>query len=209
MPARVLTILLSLGLTISGVLLARSVSDFNLPGNNQGYEPAQPIAYSHRLHAGEMQIPCLYCHSGAEKSRNAGIPAASVCMNCHQFVTANLGAVRAEDEAAQNEKRSPRRIVSPELQKLYDAMDPAKPAKPIVWTRIHSLPDLAYFDHRSHVNKGVSCQTCHGPVETMERVRQVPDLTMGWCVNCHRTTNASGIAGKPVHASLDCVTCHF
>jgi cytochrome c peroxidase len=87
--------------------------------------------------------------------------------------------------------------------------DPARRAAPIAWTRVHNLPDFVYFDHRAHVNGGVSCQTCHGPVETMERLRQVSDLSMGWCVNCHRDANRSGIEGKRVNASTDCVTCHF
>ncbi|MCL4850701.1 MAG: hypothetical protein KJZ78_04885, partial [Bryobacteraceae bacterium] len=81
--------------------------------------------------------------------------------------------------------------------------------QPIAWTKVHHLPDFVYFDHRPHVNAGVTCQECHGPVETMERVRQVSDLSMGWCVNCHRNANRTGVAGKPVQASIDCSACHF
>ena len=206
MKSRILTIVLGFGVAFSLVLLASRATMFHLPGNQQGYEPVQPIAYSHRLHAGELQIQCQYCHFGADKSRHAGIPPASVCMNCHKFVTAPLGAVRAEDELAEKEKRAPRPVVSAELRKLYDAVNQARP---IVWNRIHSLPDFAYFDHRAHVNAGVACQQCHGPVETMERVRQVSDLSMGWCVNCHRDANRTGIAGRRVNASTDCSTCHF
>lgn len=202
----ILTVVLGIAVVFSALLLASRAAIFHLPGNQQGYEPAQPIAYSHRLHAGELQIQCQYCHFGADKSRNAGIPPASVCMNCHKFVTAPLGAIRAEDELAQKEHRVPRRVVSAELRKLYDAVDNGRP---LAWTRIHSLPDFAYFDHRAHVNAGVACQQCHGPVETMERVRQVPDLSMGWCVNCHRTANQTGIAGHRVNASTNCSTCHF
>lgn len=204
--SRVFTIVLSVAIAFSGVLLVSRAAIFHLPGNHQGYEPAQPIAYSHRLHAGELQIQCQYCHFGADKSRHAGIPPASVCMNCHKFVTAPLGAVRAEDEAADKEKRAPRPIVSAELRKLYDAVNTATP---IAWNRIHSLPDFVYFDHRPHVGAGVACQQCHGPVETMERVRQVSDLTMGWCVNCHRDSNRAGVAGHPVNASINCSTCHY
>jgi hypothetical protein len=217
MKSRVVTIILSIAVAFSLALLASRAAMFHLPGNQQGYEPAQPIAYSHRLHAGELQIQCLYCHFGAAKSRYAGIPPASVCMNCHRFVTAPLGAVRAEDELAAKEKRPPRPVVSPELQKLYDALaldanmrrDPNRAPRPIAWTRIHKLPDFVYFDHRAHVNAGVACQQCHGPVESMERVRQVSDLSMGWCVNCHRQANRTGIAGQPVNASTNCSTCHF
>jgi hypothetical protein len=206
MRSRVLTIVLGFAVVFSVMLLASRAAMFHLPGNHQGYEPVQPIAYSHRLHAGELQIQCQYCHFGADKSRHAGIPPASVCMNCHKFVTAPLGAVRAEDELAEKEKRAPRPVVSAELRKLYGAVNGAQP---IAWTRIHSLPDFAYFDHRPHVNAGVACQQCHGPVESMERVRQVSDLGMGWCVNCHRDASRTGIAGHRVNASTNCSTCHF
>jgi hypothetical protein len=206
MRSRVLTIVLGFAVVFSVMLLASRAAMFHLPGNHQGYEPVQPIAYSHRLHAGELQIQCQYCHFGADKSRHAGIPPASVCMNCHKFVTAPLGAVRAEDELAEKEKRAPRPVVSAELRKLYGAVNGAQP---IAWTRIHSLPDFAYFDHRPHVNAGVACQQCHGPVESMERVRQVSDLGMGWCVNCHRDASRTGIAGRRVNASTNCSTCHF
>ncbi len=138
-------------------------------------------------------------------------------MNCHKFVTAPLGAMRAEDEAAEKERRAPRPVVSPELQKLYDALalgarlrpDPNRVPHPIAWTRIHRLPDFVYFDHRAHVNAGVAGQQCHGPVESMERVRQVSDLSMGWCVNCHRQANRTGIAGHTVNAPSNCSACHF
>lgn len=202
MSGRLLTILLATGLAVSLARLGRSVSDFHLPGNQQSYEPVQPIAYSHRLHAGELQIPCLYCHSAAESSRHAGIPAANVCMNCHKFVTTTLGALRAEDEAAQKESRLPRRLVSPEIQKIYDALGPD--GKPIAWVRIHRLPDFVYFDHRAHVTARVDCQRCHGQVTSMERLRQAETLSMGWCVNCHRESIRSGMK-----ASIDCGTCHY
>ncbi|HWR14134.1 MAG TPA: cytochrome c3 family protein [Terriglobales bacterium] len=234
--SRVATILLVVGLVFALLTAAPNLAMVHLPGNQQGYEPAQPIAFSHRLHAGELQVQCLYCHSGAERSRHAGIPAASTCMNCHRFVTATRGAVRAEDELAQQEKRSPRRIVSPELKKLYDALaldeklqrDYTRPLQPIRWTKVYNLPDFVYFDHRPHVNAGVTCQSCHGSVETMERVRQSGDLSMGWCVNCHRGVNGAGLDGKGnfttapapaftgakpvtrrVYASTDCSTCHY
>jgi len=206
MRSRVLTIVLGFAAVFSVMLLASRAAMFHLPGNQQGYEPVQPIAYSHRLHAGELQIQCQYCHFGADKSRHAGIPPASVCMNCHKFVTAPLGAVRAEDELAEKEKRAPRPVVSAELRKLYAAVNTGRP---IAWNRIHSLPDFAYFDHRPHVNAGVACQQCHGPVESMERVRQVSDLSMGWCVNCHRDANRTGVAGRQVNPSTNCSTCHF
>jgi hypothetical protein len=204
--SRILGIVLGVAAAFSLMLLVARGSMFHLPGNHQGYEPVQPVAYSHRLHAGELQIQCQYCHFGADKSRHAGIPPVSVCMNCHKFVTAPLGAVRAEDELAANEGRSPRPVVSAELRKLVDA---AENGRPIAWTRVHSLPDFVYFDHRAHVNAGVACQQCHGPVESMERVRQVSDLSMGWCVNCHRGANRTGVGGRRVNASINCSTCHY
>jgi hypothetical protein len=206
MRSRIVTIVLGFAVAYSMALLASRAAMFHLPDNHQGYEPVQPIAYSHRLHAGELQIQCQYCHIGAEQSRHAGIPAASICMNCHKFVTASLGAVRAEDELAEKEKRAPRPVVSTELRKLYAAVEGTQP---IAWTRIHSLPDFAYFDHRPHVSAGVACQQCHGPVESMERVRQVSDLSMGWCVNCHRDASRTGVAGRRVSPSINCSTCHF
>lgn len=217
MNSRILTIVLSIGLAFSVLLLVSRASIYRIPGNQQGYEPVQPIRYSHRLHAGELQIPCLYCHFAAGKSRHAGIPPANVCMNCHRFVTAPMGAMRAEDELAVKEKRAPRQVVSPELQKLYEALalgtgmqrDASRTPHPIAWVKVHNLPDFVYFDHRAHVNAGLTCQQCHGPVETMERVRQVADLSMGWCVNCHREANRTGISGKRVEASTNCSTCHY
>lgn len=217
MNSRLLTVFLVVGLAFSGLLVLPKLAAYRLPGIDRGYEPAQPIAFSHRLHAGEMQISCLYCHTGAEKSRYAGIPAASTCMNCHRFVTAPLGAIRQEDEAAKQENRAPRRMVSPEIQKIYDALalndkmqrDPSRVPHPIAWTGVYNLPDFVYFDHRAHVNVGVACQKCHGPVETLERMRQVPDLTMGWCVNCHREVTRNGLDGKRLVASTDCTTCHY
>ncbi|MCC7490914.1 MAG: hypothetical protein IT204_01125 [Fimbriimonadaceae bacterium] len=215
MNPRVLTVVLSVGLLFSSVSLAMQLVNLRPPGNNQGYEPQQPIAYSHRLHAGELQIPCQYCHSGASRSKHAGIPAASTCLNCHQFVTASLGAVRAADEAAKKAGRAPQPVVSAELRKLYDSLgldarlqrDPQRPVTPIAWQRIHQLPDFATFDHRAHVAAEVPCQQCHGPVETMERVRQQASLSMGWCVACHRTTKATP-GGRPLRPSTDCATCH-
>lgn len=150
-------------------------------GVQQGYAPAQPINYSHELHAGKYKINCLYCHSGADKGKQATIPSASTCMNCHMHVTAS-----AKYDGQ----------VSPEIAKIYDAVgwdsdkkayDPTKQQKPIKWVRIHNLPDLAYFNHAQHVKAGkVECQSCHGAVETMKVVYQQSSLQMGWCINCHR-----------------------
>jgi hypothetical protein len=216
MNRRIILVVMLVGMGLGLWTAVAPLGAVRLPGNNRLYEPQQPIAYSHRLHAGELGINCLYCHGAAEHSRRAGVPAASTCMNCHKFVTSTLTAKHAEDALAQKEHRSPNRIISPELAKLYNALglneqmqvDPKRPQHPIQWTRIHRLPSFVTFDHSRHVNAGVTCQTCHGEIQTMERVRQIPDLTMGWCVNCHRDVNVNGVAGKPVNASTDCISCH-
>ncbi|HEX8019229.1 cytochrome c3 family protein [Mucilaginibacter sp.] len=146
---------------------------------HQGYQPVQPIKYSHELHAGIMKIDCQYCHSGAYKSKNASIPSLNVCMNCHKVV-------KTESE---------------EIHKIYDALgyDPktqkydSTQAKPIQWVRIHNLPDLAYFNHSQHVKVGgIKCQQCHGPVQEMKEVYQYSPLTMKWCIQCHKRTEVNG-----------------
>ena len=118
---------------------------------------------------------------------------------------------------AEEEGRKAKRLVSDELQKLYDALaldenlerDAAREPVPISWIQVHRLQDFVHFDHRVHVASGVTCQECHGRVEAMERMRQDSDLSMGWCVNCHRRVNEEGVAGRRVEASIDCAACHF
>lgn len=218
MKRRSLTVFLLVAVALSLMLLASSVWEFRLPGIDQGHEPVQPISFSHRLHAGEMEVPCLYCHAGAGRSRSAGVPPLSLCMNCHRHVSAPFVQVRAEAEAAEKEKRAPKRLVSPEIRKIYAAQgldeslkpDPKAQPGPVAWKRVHNLPDFVYFDHRPHVNSGVACQVCHGPVQAMERVRQSADLTMGWCVDCHRQNwTASAPGGKALHVPTDCSRCHY
>ncbi|RWY55721.1 c-type cytochrome [Mucilaginibacter gilvus] len=145
---------------------------------HQGYQPVQPIKYSHKLHAGTMKLECQYCHTGAFKSKNASIPSLNVCMNCHK-------AVKTE---------------SPEIHKIYDALgyDPqtqkydTTKAHPIQWVRVHNLPDLAYFNHSQHTVVGaIKCQKCHGEVQEMQEVYQYSPLTMKWCIQCHKRTNVN------------------
>jgi len=217
MKNRVFTLLLLVGIAFTCLALAPKLGKLRLPGNHQGFEPVQPIDYSHRLHAGELSIDCRYCHAGAERSRHAGIPAASVCMNCHQFVTAARTTVRAEEVLAEKEGRVAQRVIAPELLKLYTALgldehlkpDPRLEPQPIEWLRIHQLPDFAFFDHRPHMVAEIDCQTCHGPIETMERVRQVENLSMGWCLDCHRDPSSAGLGAGVAAASTDCATCHY
>ena len=217
MQQRVITIALVLGLCLGLFSLAAGVSQWRLPDRETGYSPVQPIDYSHRLHANALQMDCRFCHSGAWRSRHAGIPSADVCMKCHKVMTGPFADLKRERDAAAKEKREPKVIVSDELKKLYRSVgltDEGKPdpdGKPesIAWRRVHDLPDYVYFDHRAHVAVGVKCQKCHGPIETMERVRQQESLSMGWCVNCHRDANKNGINDQPVHASTDCAVCHY
>ncbi|MAT39037.1 MAG: cytochrome C [Ectothiorhodospiraceae bacterium] len=185
-----------------------------LPGSNQGYEPVQPIAYSHRLHAGELQIDCLYCHFGAEQTKAAGVPPVNVCMNCHSFITAPYNVIRHEDEQATKEGRKAEQIVSAELARLFTYRDSSMSTaigtgSSIPWVRIHALPDFVYFNHSAHVHAEIECQKCHGEVQTMERVRQVEDLTMGWCVNCHREFDGKPIQTRTLTPPTDCVGCHY
>ena len=159
-------------------------------GIDQGYQPIQEIHYSHKIHAGDNQIDCKFCHSAARTSKTAGIPLLNVCMNCHKNIEEYTGPVTDQYT---------KEFYDGEIQKLYDAVGwDAENAqytgvqKPVKWTRIHNLPDHVYFNHSQHVTvAGVACQQCHGDVQTMEVVEQHAPLTMGWCINCHRTTNVN------------------
>lgn len=214
---RVITVVLLIGLFFGLITLGSGMSSWRLPDNQQGYAPKQPIEYSHRLHAGELGIDCRFCHTAAETSRHAGIPSSDVCMKCHTFVTSSFDVLQDEIKQAEQAKRKLKQPVSAELRKLYDSLGldenlkptPGIKPKSIPWERVHNLPDYVYFDHRAHVSAGVTCQHCHGPVESMQRVRQFESLSMGWCVNCHRDATKNGINGKTVNASTDCAVCHY
>ncbi len=158
-------------------------------GRTKGYQPEQPIYYSHKVHAGTNQISCLYCHGGAQDSKHANIPSVNVCMNCHMAIKEYGGEpITREDGSSVNG--------TAEIKKLYefagwnpDAKKYVKPGKPIEWIRIHNLPDHVYFNHAQHVKVGQQkCQTCHGNIQEMPEVAQFADLSMGWCINCHRET---------------------
>jgi mono/diheme cytochrome c family protein len=185
-------------------------------GVQQGYQPKQPIAFSHKIHAGQFEIDCKYCHTGVMKGKQANIPSPNICMNCH--VQIKQGTNTGEGEIA----------------KIYKAVgfDPATSkysgkTEPIQWVRIHNLPDLAYFNHSQHVNVGgIECQTCHGPIQEMDIVKQYSLLTMGWCIDCHRKTDVNSKGNKyydkllELHDSkkpmkvediggLECAKCHY
>lgn len=157
-------------------------------GIDQGYQPVQPIHFSHKIHAGDNGIDCKYCHSSARVSKTSGIPSLNVCMNCHKSIYEYNGETTVEYS---------KEFYDGEIKKLYAAAgwDDAEQkytgdSQPVKWVRIHNLPDFVYFNHSQHVTvAGVECQTCHGPVEEMEVLYQHAPLTMGWCIECHRTTN--------------------
>jgi mono/diheme cytochrome c family protein len=137
-------------------------------GRQPGYSPDQPILFSHKVHAADNKIDCKYCHTSVMKSRHAGIPSVSVCMNCHNVV------------------RQGRNTGTAEIEKIYKSIETGKP---IEWIKVHNLPDHTYFNHAQHVNAGkVACESCHGDVKTMDRITQVQMLSMGWCIDCHRKT---------------------
>ncbi|MBC8316220.1 MAG: c-type cytochrome [Bacteroidales bacterium] len=157
-------ILILAGLAISGKAVTEEAIYM---GRSQGFEPDQPIKFSHRIHAGDNEIDCQYCHTGSMESRNSSIPPASLCLNCHNVIRngPNTGEV--------------------EINKIHEAFESGVP---IEWVRVHSLPDYVFFSHAQHVNVGkVECKECHGEVEKMGRIQQVSDLSMGWCIDCHRT----------------------
>ena len=203
------------GLTVRAIYIAV----MNI-GVYETYQPVQPIKYSHQTHAGKLQINCVYCHSGAEKGRTAGIPSANVCMNCHKAISEGPKTGKAE------------------IAKIYDAVgwNPEKGVydkkeKSIKWVRVHTLPDFAYFNHSQHVVVGKQdCKNCHGDLATMDEAKQISPLTMGWCVDCHRKTEVPGMSTNPYYADLhaklkekykgqpitvenmgglDCIKCHY
>lgn len=171
---------------LAGVYISKGAVNL---GRSENYEPVQPIYYSHKVHAGVNQINCLYCHGGAQEGKHANIPSVNVCMNCHMGINEYKGEpLYAADGTEING--------TAEIKKLYEyaGFTPGKPwdpskAKPIEWIKIHNLPDHVYFNHAQHVKAGqVACQTCHGEIQNMGEVYQFSNLSMGWCVNCHRET---------------------
>jgi len=163
-------------------------------GRQQGYQPEQPIFYSHKVHAGINQISCLYCHSNALDSRHATVPPLNVCMNCHAAINDyTKGPKLFREDGSEVDGTA-------EIQKLfsYTGYDPksgnydAAKAKPVEWIKIHNLPDHVFFSHAQHTKAGqVQCQTCHGPITEMDEVKQFAPLSMGWCINCHRSTKVN------------------
>lgn len=182
MKSKFVLTILSVGLLIIIGVLTMEGRQTNF---NKGYMPVQPINFSHKIHAGENKIACMYCHFAAEKGRHAGIPPVELCMNCHTKI----------------------RPDSPEIAKVKKALDEEKT---IEWKKVNHFPDYAYFNHSQHVQVGkISCQECHGQVQDMTIVQQKKELNMGWCLDCHRS---KGIAPPDDHKSKaggDCARCHY
>lgn len=165
--------------------------------SNVGYSPAQPIPFSHKLHAGINHIPCQYCHAGVERASQSPIPGLNVCMGCHSVVD--------------NQKP-----VIQEIAKAYNSN------QPFHWVRLYHVPEFVKFRHSPHIDAGIACQTCHGPIQSMDQVVETHQFAMGECINCHRQQDhlppaaerihrdyqLSVFHGHPVNAPTDCNTCH-
>lgn len=180
------------GLLTCGWYALKGIGVYADPQTKMVYHPTQPIAFSHKIHAGDNAINCQYCHSGVERSKTAGIPTVNVCMNCHKGIS--KGPTTGTTEIA----------------KIYAAAgwDPEKkeynkPQRPIEWVKVHNLPDFVFFSHQQHVKVGKQeCATCHGEVKEMTTVEQVKPLTMGWCIDCHKKTEVPGMKDNPYYESL-------
>ncbi len=183
----------SFGCAVPLVFDIDSIADIPLNNLHTGYQPEQPVPYSHRLHAGELNIDCQYCHSGTDESRHAVIPNLSTCMNCHEKVEGSSPS--AKENIAMVRKHWAE-------------------GKPIEWVRVHNLPDFVYFNHSAHVNnardgEGIDCEECHGDMKQAGVAKQEETLSMGWCVNCHRAENEKAEElGWMRRAPLSCDACH-
>jgi hypothetical protein len=188
-----MAVLLITAIFITKVIVTESIA----LGRSKNYMPDQPIKFSHMVHAGQNKIDCQYCHNSAEFAKSAGIPSLSVCLNCHMIV------------------REGSRSGKFEINKIFAALDDKKPVQ---WNRVYKLPDHVFFSHAQHVGAGkLACLTCHGSVEKMDRIQQVPDLSMGWCISCHRDTKVqfhdnkfyekyAGLRMKLENGQIDSVT---
>lgn len=153
---------IAVGAVLVGTVAMAGVNYYLTPKYTRvGYQPVQPVAFSHAIHAEQLGIDCRYCHNGVEKSWYSNVPAAATCLNCHNTVLAN----------------------DPKLELVRES---GKTGKPIPWVQIHKTPDYVYFNHSVHVNRGVSCVECHGPVNKMDEVKHAQPLSMSFCLDCHR-----------------------
>lgn len=138
-----------------------------------GYRPEQPVPFSHKLHAGELQVHCQYCHGGAEVSAHSPVPTTQTCMNCHTVVRAESAKLKVVRESFES-------------------------GQPIEWTRIHKVPDYVHFNHSRHIRAQIDCKSCHGPIDQMGVVSQYKSLSMGWCLDCHRNPEKNIVGARPI-----------
>ncbi|MEW6074039.1 MAG: cytochrome c3 family protein [Planctomycetota bacterium] len=179
---------------LSSLVMGTAFGTYALwPANlERGYQPEQPIEFSHAIMAGKFKIECIYCHSEAEKGPHAGIPDVETCMKCHAVI----------------QPKDARGELKPEIVKLLDYWERREP---IQWEKVYDLADFVYFDHRRHLapGTGLECADCHGPVETMDRVERVYSLKMAWCLDCHMEPPPAGAPPEQLtRASIHCSTCH-
>ncbi|MEE9311467.1 MAG: cytochrome c3 family protein [Planctomycetota bacterium] len=172
----VLFLMLTAGFTLPVLFGFGSINDMMFPNLHTGYQPDQPLPFSHRLHAGNLNMDCEYCHTGADESRHATIPNLSTCKNCHW----------GRDEGVAGKTSVSKEAIS----KIHDAYEKGG----VVWKRVHNNADFVYFNHMTHTRiardgEGFSCETCHGEMSEKGVAAQENNLSMGWCINCHRTWN--------------------
>lgn len=171
-------LVLLVGLTVGGYLATCLFAGIHPKIINVGHQPKQPVPFSHKLHAGQLKLDCRYCHNTVERAGHAAIPPTATCGNCH-------GGNRTTSEVPGTPGRD-LGIVHPESTALAPVRESLESGEPVGWSRVHDLPDFVYFNHSAHINRGVSCVSCHGRVDTMEVVTQIESLSMKWCLDCHR-----------------------
>ncbi len=174
-------------LGIAGALVLAGTAIAAVSVAQVGGEPEQPIAFPHDHHAGANQIPCMYCHSSADRSVVAGIPSVQVCAGCHVLASGTVPPAQAQAAFLRDNAEVTKLIIYWQQQ------------RPIPWVRIYDLPDHVHFPHMRHVNAGLECQECHGPVQEMRVIEKYSSLQMGWCIECHRQREAR----------TDCFICHY
>lgn len=173
-----LVVILIVGFLVVGGYLATCIFAAILPSSvNVGHAPIQPVPYSHKLHAGKLKLDCRYCHNTVEETAGAAVPATATCGNCH-------GGNRVKENATLG-------IIFPDSDSLQPIRQSLETKDPVMWIKVHDLPDFVYFNHSAHINRGVSCVSCHGRVDKMDVVTQVESLSMKWCLDCHRDPSAN------------------
>ncbi|MGE0871865.1 MAG: cytochrome c3 family protein [Kofleriaceae bacterium] len=175
--------MISIGVIVIALVVAPMLYIRTPYASDRGAAIEQPVEFDHRHHVRDDAIDCLYCHSGAESSAHAGIPSAELCMGCHGQVW----------------------LDSPQLEPVRRSWETDQPIR---WKRVHDVPDFVYFHHGVHVQAGIDCSACHGRVDQMARVMRVADLTMGWCLSCHRNPPGPVDNGRRITSLTTCTACH-